>query len=89
MKVKRTLTIEIDRVKITTNFNHNKHLWCEICQKEAEFITKDEAVELVKAIQTQGLTVRKETLHFLGTDEANVMFCLNSIISGSNNLQIY
>lgn len=89
MKVKRTLTIEIDRVRITTNFNHNKHLWCDICQKETEFITGDEAVELVKAIQMQGLSVKKECLHFFGANEAAVMVCLNSIIDSSNNLQIY
>lgn len=89
MKVKRTLTIAIDRVRITTNFNHNKHLWCEICQAETEFITKNEAAGLIKAIHDQGVQIRKESLHFFGNDEADTMFCLNSIIDGSTNLQIY
>ncbi|MCD9186406.1 MAG: hypothetical protein LUM44_08230 [Pyrinomonadaceae bacterium] len=89
MKVKRTLTIEIDRVRITTNFNHNKHLWCESCQAEAEFITKNEAVGLISAIRDQGVQIRKEGLHFFGNEEADTMFCLNSIIAGSTNLQIY
>lgn len=89
MKVKRTLTIEIDRVKITTNFNHNKHLWCEICRAETEFITKNEAAGLIKAIRDQGMQIKKESLHFFGNGDVDTMFCLNSIIDGSTNLQIY
>ena len=89
MKVKRTLTIEIDRVRITTNFNHNKHLWCEVCQAEAEFITKNEAAGLIMAIREQGVQIKKESLHFFGNDETDAMFCLNSIIDGSTNLQLY
>ena len=89
MKVKRTLTIEIDRVKITTNFNHNKHLWCEICQREAEFITGKEAFELAKAMKAQGLHIKKENLHLLGATDSEMMVCLGSIINSSNNLQIY
>lgn len=89
MKVKRTLTIEIERVRITTNFNHNKHLWCEICRTETEFITKDETAKLFKAINAQGLSVKKDSLHFFGTDKTQLMVCLNSIVNGSINLKIY
>lgn len=89
MKVKRTVTIEIDRVRITTNFNHSRHFRCEICRTETEFVTKNEAAELLAAMMAQGLSVKKESLHFFGKDESQLMVCLNSIITDSNNLTIY
>ncbi len=88
MKTKRTVTIEFDRVRITTTFNHQNHFWCEPCQAEAEFITKEEAIKLVKIMQVHGLTVRGESLHLYEKDANQMLICLNSIINCGSNLRI-
>lgn len=88
MKTKRTVTIEFDRIKITTAFAHKNHFRCGICRTEAEFITPAEAVELIKIMQVQGLAIRRENLHFYETDTSQTLICLNSIVNSGNNLQI-
>lgn len=88
MKTKRTVTIEFDRVKITTTFNHKNHFWCELCQEDAEFITQTEAVELVKVMQVQGLNIKRENLHLYQSTENQTLICLNSIINCGSNLRI-
>ena len=86
MRLKRTVTIEIDRVKITTTHNHKTSLWCEFCQAETEFVNQAEAVELAKIMQTQGLIVKRENLHFYQSKDY-VFVCLNSIIHDEINNQ--
>ena len=88
MKTKRTLTIEIDRVKITTSHVHKHTAWCELCRAESEFVEHGEAVEVAKLIQTQGLPINKEDLHFYQPTGEQMLVCLNSIVSG-NNPKIY
>ncbi|MDQ3131812.1 MAG: hypothetical protein M3Q99_13770 [Acidobacteriota bacterium] len=85
MRLKRTVTIEFDRVKITTTHNHKTSLWCEFCQAETEFINQTEAVELAKIMQTQGLIINRENLHFYQSSEDCVFVCLNSILNNENN----
>ncbi len=88
MKSKRTVTIEFDRIKITTTLDHKCRFWCELCQAEAEFITKSEALALVKIMQVQGLNVRKECLHLYESKPTQLLICLTSIINSGNNLRI-
>ncbi len=85
MRLKRTVTIEFDRVKITTTHNHKTSLWCEFCQAETEFINQTEAVELAKIMQTQDLIINRENLHFYQSSEDCVFVCLNSILNNENN----
>lgn len=87
MRLKRTVTIEFDRVKITTTHNHKSSLWCEICQAEAEFVNQTDAVELAKIMQMQGLIIRRENLHFYQSNKDGVLICLNSIVQGEINNQ--
>lgn len=86
--MKRTITIEFDRVKITTTHNHKNLLWCEICQAETEFLNRAEAADLARVLQKQGLTVKEENLHLYQPTEGQILVCLNSILNG-NNTKIY
>lgn len=89
MKTKRKLTIEFDRVRITTS-NILKHAgWCEICRAESEFVEHSEAVEIAKMIRAQRLAINKEDLHLYQPTGEQMLVCLNSIISGGNNPKIY
>ena len=83
MKQKRIVTIEFDRVKITTNCRRQGLTWCAICQAETEFISQTEFVGLVKIMQTQGLTVHRENLHFCQPGETQILVCLASIVNGN------
>ena len=86
--MKRTITIEFDRVKITTT-HHRKNLrWCGLCRSETEFLNRTEAAEMAKLIKAQGIEIRQENLHFYQPNEEAVLICLNSIING-NNPNIY
>ena len=87
MRLKRTVTIEVDRLKITTNHNHKTSLWCEFCQADTEFVNQAEAVELAKLMQAQGLIIRRENLHFYQLREDHVFVCLNSIVQNERNNQ--
>jgi hypothetical protein len=89
MRKKRTVTIEFDRIKITTTLDHKRRFWCELCQAEAEFITKAEAFALVKVMEVQGLNIRKECLHLYESKPTQLLICLTSIINSGNNLQIH
>ncbi len=87
MRLKRTVTIEFDRVKITTTHNHKTCLWCEFCQAETEFVNQAEAVELAKIMQTQDLKIKRQNLHFYQSRENRVFVCLNSIVHNERNNQ--
>lgn len=82
--MKWTVTIELDRIKITTNDRSNQKIWCEFCQKESEFLNQSEASEMVRAMREQDMTINKEKLHFYQQDNSNTLVCLNSIITGSD-----
>lgn len=88
MWLKRTVTIEFDRVKITTTHNHKTNLWCEICQMQTEFLDRAEAVELTRIMQSQGVIINRENLHFYQSDQDAVLICLNSILKDENNNQM-
>ena len=80
MKTKRTLTIEIDRVRITTSHVHKHAAWCELCRSESEFVEHSEAAEIAKMIRAQGLAMNKEDLHFYQPTGEQMLVCLNSIV---------
>ncbi len=87
MRLKRTVTIEIDRVKITTTHHHKLSLWCNFCQAETEFVNQAEAVELTKLMQTQGLIINRDHLHFYQSNKDDVLVCLNSIVQDERDNQ--
>lgn len=88
-KMKRTITIEFDRVKITTTHRHKNLLWCGLCRTQAEFLSSADAADVAKLIKAQGGEVRRENLHFYQPDaREQALVCLNSIING-NNPNIY
>ena len=65
MKLKRTVTIEFDRVTIkATPYSAENFFRCGMCGAEAEFFSQTQAAELVKAMRMQGLTVNQANLHF-------------------------
>jgi hypothetical protein len=80
MKQKRTFTIEIDRVKITTTRNHRHAAWCGTCRAESEFLDGAEAAHLAKIIQAQGITIDRENLHFYRPAGEQALICLNSLL---------
>ena len=82
MKMKRTITIEFDRVKVTTAHDHKHLSWCELCRAETEFLNSTEAAEVSRAMRMQGLDVFRENLHFYQPDEEQILVCLNSILNG-------
>jgi xanthine dehydrogenase molybdopterin-binding subunit B len=86
--MKRTITIEFDRVKITTTHHGKNLMWCELCQSKAEFLNRKEALEMAKFIKAQGVAIKRENLHFYQVSDEQVLICLNSIIKG-NNPDIY
>ncbi len=87
MRLKRTVTIEIDRVKITTTHQHKSSLWCEFCHAETEFVNQAEAVELAKVMQTQGLIINRDHLHFYQSNKDDILVCLNSIVQDERDNQ--
>ena len=88
MKLKRTVTIEIDRVKITTTHCAKNVFRCERCGAETEFLSRSEASELAKIMRTQGLEINPANLHFYQRDEQQMMVCLDSIVAGNNPVVI-
>lgn len=84
MKLKRTITIEFERVKITTTHCAKNIFRCDLCKAETEFFSHMEAVELVKVMRMQGLEVSGANLHFYQTDTEQTLVCLNSILNGNN-----
>jgi len=82
--MKRTITIEFDRVKITTTHHDKNLMWCELCQSKAEFLNRNEAMAMAQAIKAQGVALKQENLHFYQSSDEQVLICLNSIINGNN-----
>jgi predicted ThiF/HesA family dinucleotide-utilizing enzyme len=80
MKQKRTFTIEIDRVKITTTRNHRHLAWCGICRAESEFLDRMEAAHLAKIIRAQGVAVDEDNLHFYRPAGEQALICLTSLL---------
>ena len=84
MKHQRTITIEFDRIKITTSNISKRTAWCEFCRSESEFLDQKGAIEVARAMQLQGLTINKNTLHINQDGQAETLICLNSIVTGSS-----
>ncbi|MBC7899562.1 MAG: hypothetical protein H7070_05865 [Saprospiraceae bacterium] len=81
MKTKRTLTIEFDRVKITTSRNLKRVVWCELCRQETEFLNKTEANDLVNVLAAQGMEIKEVHFHFYHPTNAEILICLKSIMN--------
>ena len=88
MKSKRTVTIEFDRVKITTTHCAENVFRCELCGAETEFLSRREASELAKIMQMQGLKFNPAHLHFYQPDKQQILVCLDSIIAANNSVVI-
>lgn len=84
MKQKRTFTVEIDRIKITSTAHRKRLAWCAICRAESEFLDGTEAACLVKILKAQGLAVNDSDLHFYEKRGEEMLICMNSIIKGDN-----
>lgn len=82
MKQKRTLTIEIDRIRITSTGRQTRLAWCAICRAESEFLDRTEAACLAKIIEAQGIAVDERDLHFYEKRGEEMLVCMNSIIKG-------
>jgi hypothetical protein len=81
MKIRRKVTIEVDRIKITVPHRAAESpSWCGICQAKAEFVEPDEAARLVNALAAKGVTVVEGDLHFYHPAYSRPLICLNSII---------
>lgn len=89
MKLKRTVTIEFERVKITLSYNHKCCMFCSLCRSESEFISHTEAVEVLKILNTQGLFINSKNLHFYQPDPKEIFVCLSSIIKQQNQSNIF
>lgn len=85
MKLKRTVTIEFDRVRITTSLGDRKNLFCPVCRAESVFISEAETAGLLKILQAQQVFVKPENLHLYRRDAGNFLVCLNSIINHGIN----
>ena len=86
MKLKRTVTIEFDRVIIKATHCAGNFFRCELCGTEAGFFSQAQAVELVKAMRMRGLSVNQTNLHFYQPNERQFLICLNSIVNGNNTV---
>lgn len=84
MKVKRTVTIVLDRVKITTAHGYKVHGWCELCQAEAEFLNQAEADQLASVFTARGLTINERDLHYYHPTDDQILVCVNSMLNGNN-----
>lgn len=84
MKIRKTVTIEFDRVKITTVQHCKKMLWCEFCQAESEFLDQNAALNLTGFLESQGLSVNQKNLHFYRSNEEQTLVCFNSIIKSND-----
>jgi hypothetical protein len=80
MKIKRKITVEMDRIKITIPHRAEGPSWCGICQAKAQFVEPNEAARLVMALAAQGVTVVEGDLHFYNPAYSKSLICLNSII---------
>lgn len=81
MKIKRKVTVEIDRIKVTVQHRPEAPTWCGICRTKAEFLEPGDAARLVTALAAQGITVSEQDLHFFDPGDSRPLICLNSIIS--------
>lgn len=81
MKIKRKITVEVDRLKITVPHYPGNPGWCGICRANAEFVEPNDAARLVMELAAQGMKVVEGDLHFYNPDHTRSLICLNSIIS--------
>lgn len=83
MKIRRKVTVEVDRVKITVPHRAERPSWCGICEAKADFIEPNDAAGLITALAAQGMKVVEGDLHFYNPAHSLPLICLNSIIGKS------
>jgi len=83
--MKRTITIEVDRMKVTTTHDQSGLRWCGKCGAESEFINQAEATHFLRFIAALGVTVREEDIHTNQLNNGHVLICLNSILNGESS----
>jgi len=79
VKLKRTVTIEFDCVKITSARCFGQLLWCEFCQKQTKFLTPAEVSEIAELVGVH-LAADERNLHFYQPPAAPRLICLKSIL---------
>lgn len=80
MKRKKTITIEIERLKITSTGHQKRLAWCAICQAEGEFLDRAEAACLAGIARSQGWALSGSEPHFYQPAVGEVLVCLTSIL---------
>lgn len=85
MKLKRTVTVEFECLKITTSRRRQEFLFCPVCRAESVFISVTEAKRLLNVLRMQETFLKPEDLHFYQPDASDALVCLNSIINYGNN----
>lgn len=78
--MKRTVTIEIEKITVTAGGVRKNTVWCKMCSKLSEFTTLNDANEVAKAMQEHGLSIVKENIHFYASDGGETLVCLNSLV---------
>jgi len=87
MKWKKTeIRIETRRTLVVRR-RHIVRAWCEVCRIESEFVSWDQAIEILAPEIGNGSTLAKE-IHLgvgsLKTGEQQILICLNSLLRGTN-----
>lgn len=81
MKIKRTVTIEFDSVKITSAKHFGQTLWCEGCRRRTKFLSRAELLEIAEVVGVNR-PLDKSRLHFYQRSECETLICLPSILEG-------
>ncbi len=85
MKIKRKITVEIERVKIKIRPAVSP-TWCEICCAKAEFIEARDAAGLMPVFAERGVGIAERDLHYYHPPDSRPLICLNSIMKDSSAL---
>lgn len=80
MELKRTLTVELDRVRIITKKSRKHLLFCGLCKQENGFVGVSEALELADIFGSE----RRKHFHFHQPIGEEIFVCLNSVFESSN-----
>ncbi len=85
VKLKRTVTIEIDCIKITSDRCFGKLLWCDVCREQAKFLSPAEVLKIAEIAELAGMikTIDKRFLHFYQLSATERLICLKSILGSS------
>ena len=80
VKLKRTVIIEFDSIKITSDRHFGEILWCESCRNQTKFLSSAEILEIAEMIGINR-TFEKGIFHFFHKSETVRLICLKSILN--------